>query len=73
MFSFWLISGDPFIKFRQGFGTLMMTLFGIALVITLVIVGYNIMSGEREAAKGFIRWVLVALVGFIIFTLLVNL
>lgn len=62
-----LIVDDPFASFRAGFARLMMFLFFVALVLTLVQIGINMMNGERDAAKRLMRWVAVAVLGFIIF------
>ena len=66
-------SQDPFGYIRKGLARFLMVLLGIFAVVSLVVIVIQLINGDREGAKKFIKWFVCLLFGFILFTVIANL
>lgn len=70
---FTVLVGDPFAGFRQGFASVIQAIFGLILMFSLAVTVVHIIQGERDAAKKMANWVIAAVVGYILITIIKNL
>lgn len=62
-----LMSEYSFGDFRSGLAVFMAAVLGLAAVVTLVMVVYEIFRGDRDSVRKLVNWLLILLVGFVIF------
>ena len=66
-------SQDPFGYIRKGLARFLMVLLGIFAVVSLVVVVVQLINGDRDGAKKFVKWFVALLFGFIFFGIISNL
>ena len=66
-------SQDPFGYIRKGLARFLMVLLGIFAVVSLVVVVVQLINGDRDGAKKFVKWFVALLLGFIFFGIISNL
>lgn len=66
--------GDiPFSEFRSGLADVLQGLFGIVLIVSVIVTVIHGIKGERDGVQKMLNWIIFAVVGFVLITVVKNL